>query len=161
MRHVEEGPPLQPLQLQLLQVPQKVAATIVVKNPVKGKSAADSAREEVDALIHEAAASASPSRPGAKASVKASAALLEQADATSERVKELERQKKQREAAEAQAAAIQKLEAENLRLKRKLQLEQKAESIPRKAPKKRRSSAERRENLVNAVFAMWVLSVIV
>lgn len=139
------------------------------KNSVKGKSAADSARDEVDALIHEAAASASPSRarnppkPSANGA-KASAALLEQADATSDRVKELERQKKQREAAEAQAAAIQKLEkleAENLRLKRKLQLEQKAESIPRKAPKKRRSSAERRENLVNAVFAMWVLSVIV
>lgn len=136
------------------------------KNSVKDKSAIDAALEEVAALNHEAGASASPARAKnqTKASTngaKGSAPPPEQADATSDRVKELERQKKQREAAEAQAAAIQKLEAENLRLKRKLQLEQKAESIPRKAPKKRRSSAERRENLVNAVFAMWVLSVIV
>ena len=113
---------------------------------------------------HEAAASPSrtkyPPKPSPNAA-KTSAAAPLQVDASSERVRELDKKKKEREAAEAQVAVMRELAAENLRFKRKFAVERNAESTSPKAQKKRRGSAECREKLVKAVFVMWVLSVIV
>jgi hypothetical protein len=77
-------------------------------------------------------------------------------DATSERVKEMERKRNEKKAQEAQTAEIQRLAAKNEKLKRKLNVAPSADSKPTKPPKQRKSNSQRRKKMVNAVFVMCV-----
>ena len=74
-------------------------------------------------------------------------------------MREMERKRKEREEKEARDAQMQSVLAENKKLRQQLKADKKnTDSAPTK-PKKIRTSAERREKIVRAVFVMWVLSV--
>ncbi len=128
--------------------------------PKKGdKSATAAALEELESWNH--AVDSISKNP---APTKAGPTLQQDSrepDATSERVREMERRRREKEAQEAQEAEIQRLAAENQQLKRKLNLAPSAESKPTKATKPRKCNSQRREKVVNSVFVMWVLSVII
>lgn len=129
------------------------------------KSAVTAALEEVQALSQPAPADSAPINKtaptkSAPAPAKASALPQQDADGATERVREMEKNKREREAQEKQAAEIQRLAAENQKLKRKLNVAAGAESTNPKAPKTRKSNSERREKVVNAVFLIWIFSVI-
>ena len=140
------------------------------KREKKGdKSATAAALEEVESLNHVAAAP-SPSKipasapPKNTAPTKATSTLQQdsrEGDAASERVREMEKKRREREVQEKQAAELQRLAAENQSLKRILHVAPSAESTPPKAPKTRKSNSQRSAKVVNAVFAMWVRSIII
>ena len=69
-------------------------------------------------------------------------------------MKERERKRKEKEAQEAQTAEIQRLAAENEKLKWKLNVAPRANSKPTKQPKQHKSNSQRREKMVNAVIVM-------
>jgi hypothetical protein len=117
------------------------------------------ALEELESLNHEAASIIKKPAPAKAAPPKAAPAVQQDSrdpDATSERVKEMERKRKEKEAQEAQTAEIQRLAAENEKLKRKLNVAPRAYSKPTKPPKQRKGNSQRREKMVNAVFVMCV-----
>ena len=68
----------------------------------------------------------------------------------------MERKRKEKEAQEAQTAEIQRLAAENEKLKLKLNVAPRADSKPTKPPKQRKSNSQCSEKMVNAVFVMCV-----
>ncbi len=123
------------------------------------KTACAAALEELESLNHEAASIIKKPVP-AKATPPKNAPAVQQnsrePDARSERVKEMERKRKEKEAQDAQTAEIQRLAAENEKLKRKLNVAPRADSKPTKPAKQRKSNTERREKKVNAVFVMCV-----
>ena len=102
------------------------------------KPACVAAMEELESLNHEAASSVKKPAP-AKATPPTSAPAVQQdsrdPDEPSERVKEMERKRRDREAQEAQTAEIQRLAAENEKLKRKLNVGPRTDSKPTKPPK--------------------------
>ena len=109
------------------------------------KTASAVALEELESLNHEAASISKKPAPAKAPPPKAAPAVQQDSrdpDATSERVKEIERKRKEKEAQEAQTAEIQRLAAENEKMKRKLNVAPRAETKPTKPPKQRKSNSQ-------------------
>ena len=132
------------------------------------KSATTATLEEVEFLNHKAMPSppkrnrASKSATAPKPAPKPAPALQSDAresEATTERVREMDRKLNERAAQEAQAAELQRLAAENQKLKRKLNLDkQSAESTSPNQPRKRENNSQRRVQVVNAVCVIQLAS---
>ena len=129
-------------------------------------SAEESAMAELETLNHESEAmsskkalvEAAPPPPPPPPPPPAPALETDDTENGTERVREMERKRKERDEKEARDAQMQSVLAENKKLRQQLKADKKnTDSAPTK-PKKIRTSAERREKIVRAVFVMRVLS---
>ena len=145
--------------------PRKKSAPARPGKARRDPSAQESAMAELENLNHESAMSskkalveAAAPPPPPPPPPPAPALETDDTENGTERVREMERKRKERDEKEARDAQMQSVLAENKKLRQQLKADKKnTDSAPTK-PKKIRTSAERREKIVRAVFVMRVLS---